>query len=382
MRKYVSGCRNRSVEKVRSPELVKGNIAIARGAIDAGCRFYFGYPITPQNEIPEYLARELPKVGGVFLQAESEIGAINMLMGAGAAGARAMTSSSGPGLSLKQEGISYMAGSEIPGVIVNISRCGPGLGGIAPSQGDYFQATRGGGHGDYRVIVLSPSSVYEMYSLTIKAFELADKYRNPAMILTDAVLGQIKESVVLTPPPLKRYKKDWILTGAKDRPQRVLKTLYLEDGELERHVWKIHEKYERMKREEVMCEDFMIEGAELVIMAFGIIARITKQVCVDLREEGYPVGMMRPITLFPFPERKVMEITESVKKVLVVELNTGQMLEDVQMFNRNSELYFYGRAPGTGSLPNPEELKKVVKFLFGERSTFEPVHALSLRRVV
>lgn len=363
-------------------ELVKGTIAVGRGAIDAGCRFYFGYPITPQNEIPEYLSKELPKVGGVFLQAESEIASINMLMGAAATGARAMTSSSGPGISLKQEGISYMAGSEIPGVIVNISRCGPGLGGIAPSQGDYFQATRGGGHGDYRAIVLAPASVSEMYYLTIKAFELADKYRNPAMILSDAALGQMKESVELIPPELKPVEKDWAITGAKGRPQRVLKSLYLGDLELEKRVWRIHEKYERLKKEDVMVEEFMVEDAEIVTVAFGIVARVVKSACVSLREEGYRVGMIRPITLFPFPEESIKKASRKCRKFLVVELNTGQMVEDVMLFNAGGkEVYFYGRAPGAGSMPVPEEVSLILRYLSGEKISFEPIHKLSFRKV-
>jgi 2-oxoglutarate ferredoxin oxidoreductase subunit alpha len=363
-------------------ELVKGTIAVARGAIDAGCRFYFGYPITPQNEIPEYLSRELPRVGGVFIQAESEIASINMLMGAAATGARAMTSSSGPGISLKQEGISYMAGSEIPGVIVNISRCGPGLGGISPSQGDYFQATRGGGHGDYRVIVLAPSSVSEMYYLTIKAFELADKYRNPALLLADAALGQMKESVELIPPEIKKFEKDWVLTGAKGRKPRVLKSLYLGELELEKRIWRIHEKYERMKREDVMVEEFMIEDAEIITVAFGFAARVVKSACVSLREKGYRVGMIRPITLFPFPEESIKKASEKCKKFLVVEMNTGQMVEDVVMFNKyGKEVYFYGRAPGFGSLPYPEEIEVVLRYLSGEKIHFEPIHTLSFRRI-
>ncbi len=363
-------------------ELIKGTIAVARGAIDAGCRFYFGYPITPQNEIPEYLSRELPKVGGVFIQAESEIASINMLMGAAATGARAMTSSSGPGISLKQEGISYIAGSEIPGVIVNISRCGPGLGGISPSQGDYFQATRGGGHGDYRAIVLAPASVSEMYYLTIKAFELADKYRNPALLLSDAALGQMKESVELIPPEIKKIEKNWALTGAKGRKQRVLKTLHLGELELEKKIWRIHEKYEKLKKEDTMVEEFMVDDAEVVGVAFGFAARILKSACASLREAGYKVGMIRPITLFPFTEESIKKASEKCKKFLVVEMNTGQMVEDVMMFNKNGkEVYFYGRAPGVGSIPYPEEIEVVMKYLCGEKVHFEPIHHLSFRKV-
>ena len=242
-------------------ELVNGNEAIARGALAAGCKFYFGYPITPQNEIPEYLSKHLPEVEGTFIQAESEIASINMLLGAGATGARAMTSSSSPGISLKQEGISYMAGSEIPGVIVNMSRSGPGLGGISPSQGDYFQATRGGGHGDYRTIVLAPFSVQENYDLTITAFDLAQKYRNPVMVLGDALLGQMKEPIFLRSSKPMEFDKSWALTGAKGRKPRFLKSLYLNEGDLTEHNWKLFQKYQQMKAE-IAYDTYQIEDAD------------------------------------------------------------------------------------------------------------------------
>jgi len=343
--------------------LVKGNEAIAMGAIDAGCRFYFGYPITPQNEIPEYLAKHLPEAGGVFIQAESEIASINMLLGAAATGARALTSSSSPGISLKQEGISYMAASEIPGVIVNMSRSGPGLGGISPSQGDYFQATRGGGHGDYRVLVLAPDSVQENYDLTIKAFELADKYRNPAMILGDSMLGQIKEPVVLRKRKITIKKKDWILTGAQGRPPRLLKSLYLGEGELTEHNWKLHKKYERMKKE-VMYEALQMEDALLAVVAFGSMARIIKTSITMAREKGMRVGLIRPITLYPFPQDYLGDLALKVRHFLVMELNTGQMLEDVKLaVLKNADVHFYGRPPG--SIPSPadlfEEIRKIYK---------------------
>src|SRR3990170_2063981 len=240
--------------------LMKGNEALAEAAIQAGCRFYAGYPITPQNEVPEYMSQRMPEVKGIFIQAESEVAAINMIFGASATGARAMTSSSSPGISLKQEGISYLAGSELPALIVNISRSGPGLGGISPSQGDYFQATRGGGHGDYRTIVLAPSSVQEMYDLTCLAFNLADKYRNPAMILGDALIGQMKEPLLRKKPKKKDLPpKDWALTGAEGRKPNRIKSLYLQDGELSEHNWKLHQKYEEMKREEVRFETLYTE---------------------------------------------------------------------------------------------------------------------------
>ncbi len=345
---------------------IKGNEAIARAAVDAGCRYYFGYPITPQSDIPEYLSKVLPKLGGEFIQAESEIASINMLLGASSAGARAMTSSSGPGITLKQEGLSYMAGSELPGVVVNIARCGPGLGGIAPSQAEYFQATKGGGHGDYRLIVLAPDSVQEMYDLPFKAFDLSDKYRNPAMILADGMLGQMKEPVLLRPPrSMDLPEKDWVLTGARGRPQNIIKSLYLGDKELERHTWKLWEKYQRMKQEDVMFEAREVDDARLIIAAFGSCARIAKSALKQARTEGLKVGLLRPITLFPFPERIFCQASINTKKFLTVELNTGQMVEDVRLaVSPGTEVYFYGRPPGAGSLPSPEEILGEIKKVY------------------
>ena len=341
--------------------LSKGNEAIAMAAIDAGSLLYFGYPITPQNDIPEYLSKHLPPLGGEFIQAESEIASINLLLGASATGARAMTSSSSPGISLMQEGISYMAGSELPAVIINISRSGPGLGGISPSQGDYFQATRGGGHGDYRMIVLAPSTVQEMYDLTFLAFELADKYRNPAMILGDALIGQMKEPLLRkTPERMHLPLKTWALTGAEGRKPNLLKSLYLQDGALSEHNWKLHRKYEQMKREEVRFETFHAEDAQLLIAAFGSIARISKTSVELAREKGMKVGLLRPITLFPFPEQIFHQFSERVKLFLTVELNTGQMVEDVKLsVDRDVQVFFYGRPPG--SLPTPEEILEEIK---------------------
>jgi 2-oxoglutarate ferredoxin oxidoreductase subunit alpha len=342
--------------------LAKGNEAIAMAAIDSGCLLYFGYPITPQNDIPEYLSKHLPALGGVFIQAESEIASINLLLGAAATGARAMTSSSSPGISLMQEGISYMAGSELPALIVNISRSGPGLGGISPSQGDYFQATRGGGHGDYRMIVLAPSTVQEMYDLTCLAFNLADKYRNPAMILGDALIGQMKEPLIRrkSPDKITLPPKDWALTGAQGRNPNRLKSLYLQDGELSDHNWKLHQKYEQMKKEEVRFDCYRVEDAQLVIVAFGSIARVSKTSVELAREEGMKVGLFRPITLFPFPEKTLYESSKQVKRFLTVELNTGQMVEDVRLsVERDVQVHFYGRPPG--SLPSPEEVLEEIK---------------------
>jgi len=332
-------------------------------AIEAGCRFYFGYPITPQNDIPEYLSRVLPKLNGEFIQAESEIASINMLLGASATGVRAMTSSSGPGISLKQEGISYMAGSELPGVIIDISRSGPGLGGIDASQADYFQAVKGGGHGGYHIVVLAPASVQEMYDLTMLAFDLADIYRMPAMVLADAVVGQMKEPLVPHKrPDTKLPVKDWVVRGKGDGEQRVVKSLYLGYGELEAHNWKLHAKYQELKEKECRWETFETADAELVISAFGITARIAKTSVTMARENGLKVGLIRPITLFPFPEKAFAEITKSCKRILDIELNTGQMVEDVRLsVARDAEVYFYGRPPGTGSLPTPEELFEQIK---------------------
>jgi len=343
---------------------IKGNEALSRAAIKAGCRYYFGYPITPQNDIPEYLSRHLGKVEGCFIQAESEVASINMLLGASAAGARAMTSSSSPGISLMQEGISYMAGSELPAVIVNITRSGPGLGGISASQGDYFQATRGGGHGDYRTIVLAPHSVQEMHDLTLLAFDLADKYRNPVVILGDAVLGQMKETLIDRPnQPMELPPKDWTLTGASGRKPRLIKSLYLKEGEMERHNWKLFEKYQRMKKEEVRYETSQVEDAQLVVVAFGTAARVSKTAMRLARAEGLRVGLFRPITLFPFPEEVLLQLSRRVKHFLAIEMNTGQMVEDVRLsVGRDAEVYFYGHPPG--SPPVPEELLEEIKKVY------------------
>lgn len=341
--------------------LAKGNEAIAMAAIDAGCLLYFGYPITPQNDIPEFLSKHLPALGGEFIQAESEIASINLLLGAVATGARAMTSSSSPGISLMQEGISYMGGSELPAVIINISRSGPGLGGISPSQGDYFQSTRGGGHGDYRVIVLAPSTVQEMYDLTFLAFDLADKYRNPAMILGDALIGQMKEPLLRKAPSrMNLPPKTWALTGAEGRKPNLLKSLYLQDGALSEHNWKLYQKYEQMKKEEVRFETYRVEDAQLILAAFGSIARIARTSVELAREEGLKVGLLRPITLFPFPDQAFHQLSKKLKIFLTVELNTGQMVEDVRLsVDREAEVFFYGRPPG--SIPTPEEILEEIR---------------------
>jgi len=343
--------------------LVRGNEAICRGAIEAGCRFYFGYPITPQNDIPEFMSREMPKINGVFIQAESEIASVNMVMGAAATGARAMTSSSSPGISLKMEAISYMAGMELPCLIVNISRSGPGLGGIDASQGDYFQAVKGGGHGGYHILVLAPASIQEMYDLTMLAFDLAEIYRIPAMILGDSVVGQMKEPLVPHPRPVRELPaKDWALRGKSGGEQRFIKSLYLGDGELEAHNWKLDAKYREMKAREARWEDFQTSDADLIVTGFGSAARIAKTAVMMAREEGLKVGLLRPITLFPFPSDAFAERTLRCKKILDVELNTGQMVEDVRLsVARDAEVHFYGRPSGTGSLPTPEEILGQIK---------------------
>ena len=311
---------------------IKGNEAIARGALAAGVQCYFGYPITPQNDIPEFMSSAIVEAGGQFVQAESEVAAANMLMGAAACGVRALTSSSSPGVSLKQEAISYMAGSEIPGVIVNMSRGGPGLGDIGPSQGDYFQAVKGGGHGDYHLLVLAPGTVQEAYDLTIKAFELAFAYRNPVMILGDAIIGQMKEPVVpWKPENLDQAEgQSWGLCGARGREPRLLKSLFLDDGALAGQNLKLAAKYEAMQAESDQ-EMFLTDDAELVVVAFGSIGRIVKSAVRKLRARGHRVGLVRPITLFPFPSAVLLDLARQGKRFLTIEHNMGQMVEDVRL---------------------------------------------------
>jgi 2-oxoglutarate/2-oxoacid ferredoxin oxidoreductase subunit alpha len=348
--------------------MLKGTVALAKGAIAAGCGYYFGYPITPQNDIPEYLSGAMPAAGGVFIQAESEVASTNMLLGAAAAGSRCMTSSSGPGISLMQEGLSYMAGSELPCVVVDITRSGPGLGGISPTQGDYKQATCGGGHGDYYLIVLAPSSVQEMYDLTIKAFELADKYRNPAMILGDAILGQMKEPVLLHGQASYTVEKPWALTGARGRKPQLVKSLYLKDGEMEVHNWKLADKYNRLAAEDTMVEVDEDEDAEIAVVAFGSCARIVISAVAAAREEGMRVAFIRPITLFPFPSDAIHKVTERVRTVLTVEMNTGQMVRDVRLAAAAGAQVSLMAKPG-GALPTPNQILTEMKKLTGREVT-------------
>lgn len=349
---------------------VKGNEAAAMGAVEAGCRYYFGYPITPQSDIPEYFSRELPNLSGEFIQAESEVAAINMLLGASACGVRALTSSSSPGISLKQEGISYMAGAELPGVIINISRSGPGLGGIDASQSDYFQSVKGGGHGGYRIPVLAPNSVQEMYDLTMHAFDLADIYRTPVMVLGDSVVGQMKEALVPNPRPERELpEKGWAVRGKGGGEQRVVKSLFLGDGELEAHNWHLHAKYQVMKEKECLYEEQESSDATLLVAAFGSVARIAHTAIAMAREAGLKVGLFRPVTLFPFPERALAQAASCGGHVLVIELNTGQMVEDVRLsVGAGVQVSFYGRPPGAGSLPSPEELFEVIKKHYDQAS--------------
>jgi 2-oxoglutarate/2-oxoacid ferredoxin oxidoreductase subunit alpha len=357
-------------DQVSKRLFVKGNEAAAMGAIEAGCRYYFGYPITPQSDIPEYLSRELPKLEGEFIQAESEVAAINMLLGASACGVRAMTSSSSPGISLKQEGISYMAGAELPGVIINISRSGPGLGGIDASQSDYFQSVKGGGHGGYRIAVLAPNSVQEMYDLTMHAFDLADRYRTPVMLLGDSVIGQMKEALVPNARPVSDLpEKGWAVRGKGGAEQRVVKSLFLGDGELEAHNWHLHDKYQTMKERECLSEEYQSADADLLVVAFGSVSRIAQTSVAMAREAGLKVGLFRPITLFPFPEQALAQAAGRAGRVLVMELNTGQMVEDVRLtVGAGVPISFYGRPPGAGSLPSPEELFEVIKKQYDQAS--------------
>lgn len=329
--------------------LMKGNEAIAESAIIAGCRYYFGYPITPQNEIPMYMSWRMPQVDGVFLQAESELAAINMVFGASAAGARVMTSTSSPGISLMTEGISYIAGAELPCVIVNIMRGGPGLGNIAPAQSDYFQATKGGGHGDYRLIVLAGNSVQEMAELTVEAFDLADYYRIPVLLLGDGILGQMSEPLVLPEPTnIKLPPKDWALTGAKDRKKNIIRTLWLHpEDSLERHNIKLYRKYEKIEKELVRYESYLVDDSDIIIVAYGTASRVAKGVVKRLRSQNIKIGLIRPITLWPFPEKIIKEAAEHNRRFLVIEMSMGQMVEDVRLAVADKcPVYFLGRAGG------------------------------------
>ena len=336
--------------------LMKGNEAIAEAAIKAGCRHYFGYPITPQTEIAAYMAKRMPKIGGTFLQAESEIAAINMVYGVAACGLRVMTSSSSPGVSLKQEGISYRAGADLPALIVNVQRGGPGLGGIQPSQSDYFQATKGGGHGDYHLIVLAPASVQEMADLTIKGFDLADKYRVPTMLLSDGTLGQMMEPVELPDVTPVKVEKPWAVTGTKnEREHNIVNSLYLKPEILEKTNIERYERYALIEKEEVMYEEFMMDDAEYCVVAYGIASRVSKNAVLKARAEGVKVGLIRPITLWPFPADALKKASDKVKAFVTVELSMGQMIEDVRLAIECKKPVVLCNRTG-GMIPTPEEV--------------------------
>ncbi|MDD5119785.1 MAG: 3-methyl-2-oxobutanoate dehydrogenase subunit VorB [Candidatus Omnitrophica bacterium] len=340
--------------------LISGNEAIAQGAICAGCNFYAGYPITPQNEIIAYMSKYMDKSGGVFIQAESEIAAINMVYGASAAGARSMTSSSSPGISLKQEGISYIAGSRLPAVIVNIMRGGPGLGNIAPAQSDYFQATRGGGHGDYRLIVFAPGSVQEAYDLTQTGFRLADKYRIPVMILGDGILGQMMEPVKLTAKKNKAgLRKPWALSGCRGRKPNIVKSFFLREGALEEFNISLQKNYQLISKKEARYEGLNLLNAKVILVAYGTMARIAKSAVSQLRDAEKKIGLIRPISLWPFPQEP-FKIKNKKLKYLVVEMSYGQMLEDVQLaVSGRNPVEFLGRSGG--GVPGEEEIINKIK---------------------
>ncbi len=336
--------------------LMKGNEAIGEAAVVAGCRHYFGYPITPQSELIEYMAKRMPQVDGVFLQAESEISAINMVYGAAAAGCRVMTSSSSPGISLKQEGISYIAGSQLPCVIVNMQRGGPGLGSIQPGQADYFQATKGGGHGDYRNIVIAPNSVQEMADLTIQSFDIADKWRNAVMILGDGALGQMMEPVEFKESNATPVEKPWAATGLRGRKEHnVINSLFLKPELMENHNHVLQDKYAKIQETETRWESLQTEDADVIVVAYGITSRIAQTAMHQARSAGVKVGMLRPITLWPFPTQPIAELCKTAKTFVVFEMSAGQMVEDVRLaVNGARPVHFHGRTGGM--LPTPKEL--------------------------
>ena len=346
--------------------LMKGNEAIAEAAIKAGCRFYFGYPITPQTEIAAYMAKRMPKIDGTFLQAESEVSAINMVYGVAGAGYRVMTSSSSPGVSLKQEGISYIAGADLPCLIVNVQRGGPGLGGIQPSQADYFQAVKGGGHGDYHLIVYAPASVQEMADYTIKAFDVADKYRVPVMLLADGTMGQMMEPVELPEVDAKEVAKPWAVRGTNcERKHNIINSLYLKPEILEKTNFERYEKYKEIEKNECLYEEYMTEDADIVLVAYGITARISKNAVVEARKQGLKVGLVRPITLWPFPTEVLNKLADKAKGFISVELSMGQMIEDIRLATECKKPVRLCNRTG-GMIVTPEEVLQSVKNLLSE----------------
>ena len=346
--------------------LMKGNEAIAEAAIRAGCRHFYGYPITPQTEVSAYMAKNMPKVGGLFMQAESEIAAINMVYGSASAGVRAMTSSSSPGISLKAEGISYIAGADLPCVILNIVRGGPGLGGIQPAQSDYFQATKGLAHGDFKLVVLAPSSIQECVDLTMEAFDIADQYRMPVMIMGDGMLGQMMEPVTFgSYEGRKLPEKTWATNGTGlKRAHNVINSLYIDPDTLEKTVLDRDKMYQKIKETEVKYETENIEDADIIMVAYGTIGRIVKNAMKKAREEGIKVGLIRPVTLWPFPEKVINEAADKAKAFISVEMSTGQMVEDVKLaVNGKAKVDFYGRAGGV--IPSPDEILAKIKEVAG-----------------
>jgi pyruvate/2-oxoacid:ferredoxin oxidoreductase alpha subunit len=343
--------------------LMKGNDAIVRGALLAGCRLYFGYPITPASEIAEGAAHYFPKVGGTFLQAESEVAAINMVYGSAGGGIRSMTASSSPGISLKQEGISYAAGAELPCVIVNIMRGGPGLGNIAPEQSDYNQVVKGGGHGNYKVPVLAPNSAQEMCSLTMKAFDIADKYRTPVYIVADGYIGQMMEPVEFPKPVTDLPRQDWALYADKASKDNLISSIYLDPHELEEHNIKLQKKYAEIEKNESLSEMFMLDDAEYVVMGYGIISRVLKTAVEKLRDKNIKIGLLRPITLFPFPKKEIYDLGVKNCKFLVVEMSNGQMIDDVRLaVQGKTSVDFYNRMGGV--VPNTDEIVEHIQSRF------------------
>jgi len=348
---------------------MKGNEALAEAAFRAGMQAYFGYPITPQSEVIEYLVAEQPKHDCVVLQAESEVAAINMVFGAAGAGARVMISSSGPGISLMQEGISYMASAQLPCLVVNVQRGGPGLGTIQPSQGDYFQAVKGGGHGDYRLLVLAPASVQEMADFVFEGFRLAEKYRNPAMILTDGALGQMMEKLEMPVKGSLPYPETpWATKGKPaDEERRIITSLFMQPEKMEQVNHHLQEKYKMMQETEVRYEEFDVDDADLVLVAFGLVARVCQKAMQMAREKGLKVGLLRPITLFPYPSKRLAEIASHTQGVLTVEMNAGQMLEDVRLaVEGRCPVYFKGRMGGM--IPSPEEVFESIETILEKQS--------------
>jgi 2-oxoglutarate ferredoxin oxidoreductase subunit alpha len=349
-------------------ELIKGNVAIAEAAIRAGCEAYFGYPITPQTELLEHMALRMPELGRVFLQAESEVAVINMVYGAAATGTRVMTSSSSPGVSLMMEGISYIAGSELPFVMVDIMRGGPGLGNIAPSQGDYFQIVKGGGHGDYRLIVLAPATIQEAVDLTAQAFDLAEKYRWPVVVLADGSMGQMMEPAEL--PPMRKpqngngHRPDWALTGKDGRDHRnIVSSIYLEPADEEAYNQHLQEKFRQIESEEIRYAEMDCEDADLIVVGFGTAGRVAQSAIKAARQAGLKVGLHRPISLYPFPSQRLADLAEKASRFLVVEMNAGQMVEDVRLaVNGKAPVAFYGRMGGV--VPLPEEVLDQIEAQF------------------